>query len=294
MAKAAKGRAKTAGVKDNDGWRPLRILVSNDDGIHAPGLKAAEKIARALSDDVWVIAPETEQSGASHSLTLSRPLRVRQISARRFAVDGTPTDCVMMGMLHVMKETPPDLVLSGVNRGSNIADDVTYSGTIAAAMEGTVLGVPSIALSQAFNFDEHIQVKWNCAEHHGPIVIRKLLAAGWPKDVLINVNFPDRNADRVQGVRVTSQGKRDQATLNVDRRIDARGNPYFWIGFKRILSNPPDGTDLRAIYDGYVSVTPLHMNLTEAASLPALEAILGKPAKAPRKPKPAPAKTRRT
>jgi len=279
-------------VKDKDGWRPLRILVSNDDGIHAPGLKAAEKIAKALSDDVWVIAPETEQSGASHSLTLSRPLRVRQISARRFAVDGTPTDCVMMAMLHVMKETPPDLVLSGVNRGSNIADDVTYSGTIAAAMEGTVLGVPSIALSQAFVHDEHVQVKWNCAEHHGPIVIRKLLAAGWPKDVLINVNFPDRNADRVEGVRVTAQGKRDQATLNVDRRIDARGNPYFWIGFKRILSNPPDGTDLRAIYDGYVSVTPLHMNLTEAASLPALEAILGKPAKAARKPKTA--KARRT
>ncbi|MFO1236482.1 MAG: 5'/3'-nucleotidase SurE [Alphaproteobacteria bacterium] len=270
----------------------MRILVSNDDGIHAPGLKAAEKIAKALSDDVWVIAPETEQSGASHSLTLSRPLRVRQISARRFAVDGTPTDCVMMAMLHVMKEAPPDLVLSGVNRGSNIADDVTYSGTIAAAMEGTVLGVPSIALSQAFVHDEHVQVKWNCAEHHGPIVIRKLLAAGWPKDVLINVNFPDRNADRVEGVRVTAQGNRDQATLNVDHRIDARGNPYFWIGFKRILSNPPDGTDLRAIYDGYVSVTPLHMNLTEAASLPALEAILGKPAKAARKPKAA--KARRT
>jgi 5'-nucleotidase len=281
-------KAKPTTVKDKDGWRPLRILVSNDDGIHAPGLKTAEKIAKALSDDVWVIAPETEQSGASHSLTLSRPLRVRAISKKRFAVDGTPTDCVMMGMLHVMKDEPPDLVLSGVNRGSNIADDVTYSGTIAAAMEGTVLGVPSIALSQAFTYDEHVQVKWHCAEHHGPVVIRKLLAAGWPRDVLININFPDRNADSVEGVRVTSQGKRDQATLKVDRRIDARGNPYFWFGFHRILSNPPNGTDLRAIYDGFVSVTPLHMNLTEAATIPALEKVLGKPPKKPRKGKPTP------
>jgi 5'-nucleotidase len=287
VAKRA-AKAKPTTVHDKDGWRPLRILVSNDDGIHAPGLKIAEKIAKALSDDVWVIAPETEQSGASHSLTLSRPLRVRAISKKRFAVDGTPTDCVMMGMLHVMKDAPPDLVLSGVNRGSNIADDVTYSGTIAAAMEGTVLGVPSIALSQAFSYDEHVQVKWHCAEHHGPIVIRKLLAAGWPRDVLININFPDRNADSVEGVRVTSQGKRDQATLKVDRRIDARGNPYFWFGFHRILSNPPTGTDLRAIYDGFVSVTPLHMNLTEVATIPALEKVLGKPPKKPRKGKPTP------
>ncbi|BCW89282.1 5'-nucleotidase SurE [Alphaproteobacteria bacterium SO-S41] len=288
-AKPAKTKkTKPTAVHDKDGWRPLRILVSNDDGIHAPGLKAAEKIAKALSDDVWVIAPETEQSGASHSLTLSRPLRVRAISKKRFAVDGTPTDCVMMGMLHLMKDEPPDLVLSGVNRGSNIADDVTYSGTIAAAMEGTVLGVPSIALSQAFVYDEHVQVKWSCAEHHGPIVIRKLLAAGWPKDVLININFPDRLADKVEGVRVTSQGKRDQANLKVDQRIDARGNPYFWFGFQRILSNPPAGTDLRAIYDGFVSVTPLHLNLTEAATIPALEKVIGKPPKKPRKAKPTP------
>ncbi len=269
-----------------DGWRPLRILVSNDDGIHAPGLKIAEKIARELSDDVWIIAPETEQSGASHSLTLSRPLRLRQISKQKFAVDGTPTDCVMMGVLHAMKDNPPDLVLSGVNRGSNIADDVTYSGTIAAAMEGTQLGIPSIAMSQAFIFDEHAQVKWNCAEHHAAPIIRKLLAAGWPKHVLINLNFPDCNADRVKGLQATTQGRRDQSLLNVDQRIDARGNPYYWIGFKRILSNPPKGTDLRAIYDHCISVTPLHMNLSETASVPAIaKAIAAKPPK-PRAAKP--------
>lgn len=274
---------------EKDGWRPLRILVSNDDGIHAPGLKVAEKIARALSDDVWVVAPETEQSGASHSLSLSRPLRVRKVSARKYAVDGTPTDCVMMGVLHIMKDRRPDLVISGVNRGSNIADDVTYSGTIAAAMEGTALGVPSIALSQVFSFDQHVQVRWSAAEQFGPPVIRKLLAAGWPKEVLVNINFPDRSPDRVEGVMVTAQGKRDQTILHIDERVDARGNPYFWLGFKRILSNPPMGTDLRAIYDGFVSVTPLHLNLTETATLKSFEAVLGAPkSKTPRKGKPQP------
>ena len=286
MAKA-KASAK-GGVKDKDGWRPLRILVSNDDGIHAPGLKAAEKIARALSDDVWIIAPETEQSGASHSLTLTMPLRVRKISAKKYAVDGTPTDCVMMGVLQVMKDARPDLVISGVNRGSNIADDVTYSGTIAAAMEGTVLGIPSIALSQAFTPDKNVQVRWSTAETFGPQVIRKLLAAGWPKDVLVNINFPDRTPDKVEGVRVTAQGKRDQATLAVEERTDPRGNPYFWIGFRRILSNPPQGTDLRAIYDGFVSVTPLHLNLTEEPTIKVFEGVLGTPPKTPRKGKPQP------
>jgi len=284
----AKAAPKVKAKADKDGWRPLRILVSNDDGIHAPGLKVAEKIARALSDDVWIIAPETEQSGASHSLTLAHPLRIRKVSAKKYAVDGTPTDCVMMGVLHIMKDARPELVISGVNRGSNIADDVTYSGTIAAAMEGTVLGIPSVALSQAFSFDQHVQVRWSAAEAFGPDVIRKLLAAGWPKEVLVNINFPDRTPDKVEGVRVTSQGKRDQATLAVDERIDARGNPYFWIGFKRILSNPPAGTDLRAIYDGYVSVTPLHLNLTEQATLAPFEAVLGTPPKKPRKGKPQP------
>ncbi|MBI1239443.1 MAG: 5'/3'-nucleotidase SurE [Alphaproteobacteria bacterium] len=241
----------------------MRILVSNDDGIHAPGLKVLEKIAKALSDDVFVVAPETEQSGASHSLTLALPLRMRKINARKFAISGTPTDCVMMGVMHLLKDAPPDLVLSGVNRGSNIADDVTYSGTIAAAMEGTVLGIPAIALSQAYGHSESPHVKWSCAETHGPRVIRDLLRVGWPRDVLINVNFPDVLPKEVTRTLITQQGKRDQATLNIDQRTDARGNPYFWIGFKRILSNPPEGTDLRAIYDGHISVTPLHLNLTE-------------------------------
>lgn len=257
--------------------RPLRILVSNDDGIHAPGLAVAESIARALSDDVWVVAPETEQSGASHSLTLTLPLRMRKVDARKFAIQGTPTDCVMMAAMHILKDRKPDLVLSGVNRGSNIADDVTYSGTIAAAMEGTVLGIPSIALSQAFGWDKEGRVNWVCAERHGPWLVRRLIEAGWPEDVLINVNFPDLPPEEVKRVEVTVQGQRDEATLRLDERIDARGNPYYWIGFKRVMSNPPEGTDLRAIYDGCISVTPLHLNLTEFRVREELRKVLAGP-----------------
>ena len=241
----------------------MRILITNDDGIHAPGLKAAEKIAHALSDDVWIVAPETEQSGASHSLTLSMPLRLRRIEEKRFALSGTPTDCVMMAVAEVMKGSRPDLILSGVNRGANIADDVTYSGTIAGAMEGCALGIPSIALSQAYGFDEKGDVPWICGETHGPAVIKKLVAAKWPEEVLMNVNFPDCRPDGVKGVEVTEQGKRDLQTATFDRRMDLRGNPYYWIGFRRVRSNPNPGTDLAAIYANRISVTPLHLNLTE-------------------------------
>jgi 5'-nucleotidase len=239
----------------------MRILVTNDDGIHAPGLVVAEKIAQALCDDVWVVAPETEQSGASHSLTLALPLRLRQIDSRHFAVTGTPTDCVMMAIAELMAEARPTLVLSGVNRGANLADDVTYSGTIAGAMEGTALGVPSVAMSQAFG-GEH-DVDWSTAEIHGPALIEKLISIGWPADVLMNVNFPGGGAAGVRGVEVTVQGKRDLQTAMLDRRIDARGVPYYWIGFKRGRSKPPEGTDLNALQALRISVTPLHLNLTE-------------------------------
>ena len=250
----------------------MRILVTNDDGIHAPGLAVAEKIARALSDDVWVIAPETEQSGASHSLTLTQPLRLREIEKKRFAITGTPTDCVMMAVAELTKDKKPDLVLSGVNRGSNIADDVTYSGTIAGAMEGTALGIPSIALSQAYGFEEGYQLRWNCAEAHGPDVVRKLLAVGWPQETLMNVNFPDCEPGEVKGTEITEQGKRDMQTAVMDRRVDMRGNPYFWIGFKRVRSHPGEGTDLRAIAEKKISVTPLHLNLTQFEFLKKLRA----------------------
>jgi len=252
----------------------MRILITNDDGIHAPGLKVAEKIARALTDDVWIVAPETEQSGASHSLTLTLPLRMRQVSEKVFAITGTPTDSVMMAVAEIMKGARPDLVLSGVNRGSNMADDVTYSGTVAGAMEGCAIGIPSIALSQAYGFEDRREVPWDCAETHGPRVIAKLVKEGWPEGVLININFPDCAPDAIEGIEVTEQGKRDLQTAAFDRRIDARNVPYYWIGFRRVRSNPPLGTDLRAIYENRISITPLHLNLTEFAVRDRLKAAL--------------------
>ena len=254
--------------------KTMRILVTNDDGINAPGLKVLEKIARKISADVWTVAPEEEQSGSSHSLSLANPIRIREVAKRKYAVKGTPSDSVMMAVRHILHGETPDLVLSGVNRGQNIADDVTYSGTIAAAMEGTQLGIPSIALSQAFGFSGQSHVKWATAEHFAPGIISRLLDAGWPEDVLININFPDVTVSSVKGIQVTKQGKRDQSLVRVEERIDARNNPYYWLGFERILSNPPKGTDLRAIYEGYVSVTPLHMNLTHARTMSAIDAAV--------------------
>jgi 5'/3'-nucleotidase SurE len=255
---------------------PLRILVTNDDGIHSPGLLVAEKIARAISDDVWVVAPESEQSGASHSLTLSLPLRLRRAGDHKFALSGTPTDCVLMGIAEVLKDRKPDLVISGVNRGSNLADDVTYSGTIAGAMEGTALGIRSIALSQSFTYEEGRKILWHCGETHGPDLVRKLIETGWPEpeEVLMNVNFPDCEPEDVTGIEVTEQGKRDLQEAAVERRVDMRRNPYYWIGFKRVRSIPSKGSDLCAVYEKRISVTPLHLNLTEHKVLRRLKGLL--------------------
>jgi len=262
--------------------RALRILITNDDGIRSKGLEVCEAIARALTGDVWVVAPETEQSGASHSLTLTLPLRMRKIDERHFAISGTPTDCVMMASTHLMKDHAPDLILSGVNRGINAADDVTYSGTIAGAMEGCALGVPSIALSQAFNYQERREVHWECAAAHGPELVRKLVAVGWPKDVLVNVNFPDCMPGEVAGVEVVAQGARELQETVIERRIDMRGNAYFWIGFRREQFTAKPGTDLGALAVRKISVTPLQLNLTDwkvmQAMKPGIDAAFGAPA----------------
>jgi len=252
----------------------MRILVTNDDGIHSPGLSVTEKIAQALSDDVWVVAPENEQSGASHSLTLTTPLRLRQIAERRFAVSGTPTDCVMMACLHILKEQPPELILSGINWGSNLADDVTYSGTIAAAMEGCALGIASIALSQTYDEDDRHAIDWSAGEGHGADVIRSLVKVGWSRDTLINVNFPSCAADKVKGVKVVPQGKYDLQSTEIEQRIDARQRPYYWIGLRRRKAVPPADSDLGAVYDNYIAVTPLQLNLTEHTALGTLRAAL--------------------
>jgi 5'-nucleotidase len=241
----------------------MRILITNDDGIHAPGLEACETIARTLSDEVWIVAPESDQSGVSHSLSLNDPLRLREVGNRHFAVKGTPTDCVIMGARHLMPNKP-DLVLSGVNRGRNAAEDVTYSGTVAGAMEGTVLGIPSFALSQAYAVTTRHYPYWDTAIKHAPDLIRRVLEAGMPRDVLVNVNFPDCPPEEVAGIAITVQGKRDQELLRIDARHDGRGNPYYWIAFGRGgITDATQGSDLAALVEKRIAVTPLRLDLTD-------------------------------
>ena len=209
-----------------------------------------------------MVAPEVNHSGAGHSLSLRDPVRLRKIADRRFAVKGTPTDCVIMAVRRVMFDHRPDLILSGVNQGQNLAEDVTYSGTIAAAFEGTLVDIRSIALSQSVGFREGRTPQWQTARHYAPELITQLLSLQWPAGVLMNVNFPDCLPEEVKGVRVTRQGRRDQSTLAIEERRDSWGEAYYWLGFGRTLSNPPKDVDLWAIYNGFVSVTPLSMNLT--------------------------------
>src|SRR3954470_2896678 len=254
----------------------MRILVTNDDGIHSPGLAVTEEIARSLSDDVWVVAPENEQSGASHSLTLTLPLRLRKLEERRYAVSGTPTDCVMMACLQILKEQPPDLVLSGVNWGSNLADDVTYSGTIAGAMEGCALNIPSIAMSQCYEEGDRHAIDRSPARVHGPATVAALVKAGWPAGTLINVNFPGCPAAAVKGVKVVPQGKYDLSSTEIEERVDARQRAYYWIGLRRRKAVPPPESDLGAVYGDFIAVTPLHLNLTEERALKALRQQLNR------------------
>jgi 5'-nucleotidase len=249
-----------------------RILVTNDDGIHAPGLEALIEIATQLSKDVWVVAPEFNQSGAGHSLSITRPIRAREVSEKKVAIEGTPTDCVLFAVKHLMKDRKPDIVLSGVNRGTNMADDVTYSGTIAGAMEGCLLGLPSIAFSQAFLHDHPL--KWATATAFGADVARRVLATGLPSNVFINVNFPDVVASSVKGIKVTRQGVRAFGSSMVER-VDPRGGHYYWNAYTPgEHEDDPDG-DVSAIRAGWVSVTPLHLDLTHEATRRKLAAQFG-------------------
>lgn len=260
-----------------------RILVTNDDGIDAPGLVTALNIARQLSDDVWVFAPAEEMSGASHSLSLAKPMRVMEQGPKRYAVTGTPTDCVMVATRHVLRDNPPDLVLSGVNYGQNIAEDVSYSGTVAGAKEGTVFGIKSIAMSQAVMFTDEpgsIFPRFEIAEKHAPAIIEKLLNLDWPKETLMNVNFPHITLDDEPEIRIVKQGKRDRSILGLEERIDPRGRAYYWYSFDRLVDEngqmvytPGKGTDIEAIIQGNIAITPLQMDHTHnevAAQLTAL------------------------
>ena len=248
----------------------MRILLTNDDGVHAPGLKVLETIARTLSDDIWIVAPSEEQSGAGHSLTLTRPLRIRKHGERHYSVTGTPTDAVMMAVGHLMKDCKPDLVLSGVNRGANLAEDVTYSGTVSAAMEGAISGIRSIALSQVYSKEGMGDtVPFACAEAWGEKVLRPLIAQPANARMLVNVNFPAIDPAQVKGIRVVRQGFHDVDRTQIIESTDPRGYRYYWFGLGS-SGSAPAGTDLEAIRDGYITVTPLHYDLTHDGSLASL------------------------
>jgi 5'-nucleotidase len=238
-----------------------RILLVNDDGVHAPGIQLLERIAREFTDDVWVIAPEFEHSGASHSLSLTNPIRLRQIDERRYAVRGTPTDCALMAAYEIMPDQRPTVLLSGINRGANLAEDVTYSGTCAAAMEGTQLGIPSISLSLVFDLAG--KPRWNTAERYAPMILRHLLSLPWEAGSFINVNFPDLEPHEVKGARITRQGQRPPGSFTLDARVDARKVPYYWVKISYREGNLLPETDLEAIADGAISITPLQMDMTD-------------------------------
>lgn len=240
----------------------MRILITNDDGINSPGLVTLENIARGFTDDVWVVAPELDQSGLAHSLSLNDPLRLRKVSDRRYAVRGTPSDCVIMAIRRLLADHKPDLVLSGVNSGANMAEDVTYSGTVAGAIEGTLLGVNSIAVSQAYaHHDNERVVPWETTETHAPDIIRKLIDFGFPEGVLYNLNFPNCAPDKVAGFAVTRQGKLAHA-LHIDERRDGRNLPYYWLMYRRPKTAAGPGTDVEAVERGMISLTPLRIDLT--------------------------------
>lgn len=252
----------------------MRILLTNDDGFEAPGMKVLLDIAQSLSNDLWIVAPSEEQSGAGHSLTITRPLRIRQRGDQQYSVDGTPTDSVMLAVAKIMKDNPPDLILSGVNRGANLGEDVTYSGTVSATMEGALAGIPSIALSQAYErWGMGDDVPFEAARQWGEKVLRPLVKQSMDHRTLININFPAVAADQVKGVRVVSQGIRDYGRLQIVSNHDPRGFEYHWFGLGPMVETPAHSTDLEAIEDGYVAVTPLHLDLTHYPSMDKLKTL---------------------
>jgi 5'/3'-nucleotidase len=240
-----------------------RILVTNDDGIHSDGLQILEKALKELGD-VYVVAPMSEMSGASHSLTLARPLRIRQMDDRHWAIDGTPTDCVTLALNKILPvDERPDICVSGINHGGNLGDDATYSGTVAGALEASILGVPGIALSLVardnFDFRQSAAIAVAAA--------RKVLEEGLPEGTLLNINIPQ---GEIKGVRVTRQGIKNARPV-ITEHIDPRGKPYFWIGEEYFSTNSAEGTDYNAVELGYVSVTPLRSDMTDHQALTALE-----------------------
>lgn len=250
-----------------------RVLLTNDDGIDAPGLAVLEQVAAELAGEVWIVAPAHDQSGTSHSISLHSPLRVARLGERRFSVIGTPGDCTVMAVRHLMRETPPDLVLSGINRGANLGIETVFSGTVGAAMTAMLLGLPAIALSQAFS--DRNAVPWDTARAHAPMVIEKLwpVISGTP--ACLNVNFPDVPVERTGPLTLTRQGFGLVRGIEVTSRTDLRGGEYHWLNFRRgPRDNPPDAESVQ-LGAGRITVTPLRFERTDEAGFAALTQVLG-------------------
>ena len=235
-----------------------RVLLTNDDGIDADGLTHLKTIAAQVADEVWVVAPEQDQSGSSHSVTLHDPIRCRRLGDRHYSISGTPSDCVLMATEHLMRDAPPDLVLSGINRGANVSDSVAYSGTLGAAMTALVMGVPAIALSQAFHSPE--PVPWETALQYAPPLIRDLAAANRGADLCFNVNFPAITPDSVDGRAVCRQGRGSIAGVRVEARVDTRDKPYYWFAFRHDYSGvTATDTDIHALRRNRIAISPLRL-----------------------------------
>lgn len=247
-----------------------RILITNDDGIDADGIVLLENVARRFSDDVWVVAPDSERSGAGHSMSIHHPIRIRKRDERHFAIQGTPTDCALLGIHELIEGKRPDIILSGINRGPNLAEDVTYSGTCSAAMEGAVLGIPAISLSQFYRYKGDLH--WPTAEKYAPIVLEQLLAMEWQHGQFVNVNFPECPPDEVNGIRVTRLGMRPGGAFRPAGRIDERHVPYWWIKINFPDGGQLPGNDLQAMVDKEVSVTPLRLDMTDHDQMESLAA----------------------
>ena len=238
-----------------------RILLTNDDGIDAPGLVVLEHIAAQLAREVWVAAPEHDQSGVSHAISLHHALRVSPRGERRFGVSGTPGDCAVLGICHLMADAPPQLLLSGVNRGLNLGMETVFSGTVGGAMTGMMLGVPSIGLSQAYT--DRLNPDWDASRTLGASIVRRLLDMGWSKDACLNVNFPPLPADKCGPLTLARQGVGMIAGMQVDTRVDPRGMAYHWLNFRRGDRVQGPESDYDALRAGKIVVTPLRYDRTD-------------------------------
>lgn len=234
----------------------MHILVCNDDGINAPGIRALASAMRSLADRVDVVAPDRNRSGASNSLTLSAPLRVQRLAPHEYSVEGTPTDCVHLAITGLL-DSEPDMVVSGINQGANIGDDILYSGTVAAAMEGRSLGLPSIAFSLEGQNPEHYAVAAEIAK----ILVARLKISPLPMHTILNVNIPDLPFDQLQGFEITRLGTRHRAEKVIET-VDPRGAEIFWIGSAGATQDAGPGTDFYALASHKVSITPIHLDMT--------------------------------